>query len=56
MISSSTISSGLNSLACVTLEDIIKRFIKKVPTEKEALITKLLCINIYVNINKRLGN
>ena len=40
----STISSGLNSLSAVFLEDVIKGFIKKDITEKKAaLFSKLLC-------------
>jgi solute carrier family 5 (sodium-dependent multivitamin transporter), member 6 len=41
----STISSGLNSLAAVVLEDIIKSFIvKDLSDERAARLSKLLCI------------
>ena len=40
----STISSGLNSLSAVVLEDIIKSFIiKDISVKKEVLYSKLLC-------------
>ena len=40
----STISSGLNSLVAVMLEDVVKGFIVKDLTEKkELLISKILC-------------
>ena len=40
----STISSGLNSLVAVVLEDIIKGFVVKNLSEKrEALLSKIIC-------------
>ena len=40
----STISSGLNSLSAVFLEDVIKGFILKDITDKKAaLFSKILC-------------
>ena len=40
----STISSGLNSLAAVVLEDFIKgHFIKDISEKKAATLSKLLC-------------
>ena len=40
----STISSGLNSLVAVALEDVVKGFIvKELSPKKELFLSKILC-------------
>ena len=48
----STISSGLNSLSAVFLEDVLKCFFLKNLTERwEAWLSKLLCSSQFCRIN-----
>ena len=45
----STISSGLNGLTAVALEDIVKKFIIKDLSEKNAaLLSKILCLGFGI--------
>ena len=38
----STVASGLNALAAVTVEDFAPMVVQHIPTEREALVSKLL--------------
>ena len=38
----STVASGLNALAAVTVEDFAPLVVQRIPTEREALVSKLL--------------
>ena len=38
----STVASGLNALAAVTVEDFAPLVVRHIPTEREALVSKLL--------------
>lgn len=38
----STVASGLNALAAVTVEDFLPLLITRIPPEREALISKML--------------
>jgi len=38
----STVASGLNALAAVTVEDFSPLVVRNIPTEREALVSKLL--------------
>ena len=38
----STVASGLNALAAVTVEDFSPLVVQHIPTEREALVSKLL--------------
>lgn len=40
----STVASGLNALAAVTVEDFAPLVVQHIPTEREALVSKLLGI------------
>jgi sodium-coupled monocarboxylate transporter 8/12 len=48
----STISSGVNSIATVILEDIYKRISpeKSMSDKKQALVSKILCRFVYFEI------
>jgi len=48
----STISSGVNSIAAVILEDIYKRIVvdNSMSDKKQAIISKILCKFIYYKI------
>jgi len=48
----STISSGVNSIATVILEDIYKRISpeKSMSDKKQALVSKILCKFVYFEI------
>lgn len=42
VIVDSTVASGLNALAAVTVEDFLPLLITRIPPEREALISKML--------------
>ena len=42
VIADSTVASGLNALAAVTVEDFLPLLITRIPPEREALISKML--------------
>lgn len=46
----STVASGLNALAAVTVEDFAPMVVRHIPTERETLVSKLLGNNKLIGL------
>ena len=46
----STVASGLNALAAVTVEDFAPLVVQHIPTERETLVSKLLGNNFHYTV------